>query len=312
MTPNFSQTAAYIWNLAELLRGDFKQSQYGRIILPFTVLRRLECVLEATKTKVLKEAEKRAGLAAHAREKFLLKAAGQQFYNTSPMDLSKLGSSDIKSNLLKYVESFSKDAREIFAHFRFDEFVTQLNDANLLFKVVKKVAATDLHPETIGNYEMGLVFEELIRRFAESSNETAGEHFTPRDIVRLTTLLVFMEDDEVLRDPGIIRTMMTSSQWISWIENICRAGGGFRFRVSRTMLGNQLVPAPPIEEQTRIADLLDRGTEMHKSLMARSEEAIELLQERRTALISAAVTGKIDVRGWKPPASESDAVAEVA
>ena len=207
MNPNFSQTAAYIWNLADLLRGDFKQSQYGRIILPFTVLRRLECVLEATKSKVLKESEKQAKQPEAAREKFLLRAAKQQFYNTSPMDLSKLGSSDIKSNLLKYVESFSKDAREIFAHFRFDEFVTQLNEANLLFKVVKKVASTDLHPETISNYEMGLVFEELIRRFAESSNETAGEHFTPRDIVRLTTSLVFMEDDEVLRDPGIIRTI---------------------------------------------------------------------------------------------------------
>ena len=202
MTPNFSQTAAYIWNLADLLRGDFKQSQYGRIILPFTVLRRLECVLEATKSKVLKESEKQAKQPEAAREKFLLRAAKQQFYNTSPMDLSKLGSSDIKSNLLKYVESFSRDAREIFAHFRFDEFVTQLNEANLLFKVVKKVASTDLHPETISNYEMGLVFEELIRRFAESSNETAGEHFTPRDIVRLTTSLVFMEDDEALRDAG--------------------------------------------------------------------------------------------------------------
>jgi type I restriction enzyme M protein len=207
MTSNFSQTAAYIWNLADLLRGDFKQSQYGRIILPFTVLRRLECVLEPTKPKVLKELEKRKGMAAAALEKFLLKAAGQQFYNTSPMDLSKLGSADIKRNLTKYIESFSKDAREIFEHFRFDEFIGQLNEANLLFKAVQKVAATDLHPETISNYEMGLVFEELIRKFAESSNETAGEHFTPRDIVRLTTSLVFMEDDKALRDSGIIRTI---------------------------------------------------------------------------------------------------------
>jgi type I restriction enzyme M protein len=113
------------WNLADLLRGDFKQSQYGRIIMPFTVLRRLECVLEPTKAKVLKELEKRKGTAPAALEKFLLKAAGQQFYNTSPMDLSKLGSSDIKRNLTKYIESFSKDAREIFEHFRFDEFIAQ-------------------------------------------------------------------------------------------------------------------------------------------------------------------------------------------
>ncbi len=207
MTTNFSKTAAYIWSLADLLRGDFKQSQYGRVILPFTILRRLECVLEATKDAVLSEAEKRQEMPEEAREMFLLRAAGEGFYNTSPMDLSKLGSKDIKSNLLTYVDSFSRDAREIFEHFRFDEFITKLDEANLLFKVAQKVATTDLSPETISNHEMGLAFEELIRRFAESSNETAGEHFTPRDIVRLTTELVFMEDAEALTDAGIIRTI---------------------------------------------------------------------------------------------------------
>lgn len=181
MSRNASQLAAYIWNLADLLRGDFKQSQYGRVILPFTILRRLECVLEATKDKVLKEAEKRADLPPEARDKFLLKATGKdiQFYNTSAMDMSKLGSTDIKSNLTNYVQSFSKDAREIFEHFRFDEFVQKLDESNLLFKIVQKVATMDLHPEAVSNHEMGLVFEELIRRFAEGSNETAGEHFTP-------------------------------------------------------------------------------------------------------------------------------------
>ena len=210
MTHNFSQTAGYIWSLADLLRGDFKQSQYGRVILPFTILRRLECVLEERKPRVLDQVKKLKAmkkLEEAAREKFLLKAAGESFYNTSPMDLSKLGSSDIKSNLLTYVDSFSKDAREIFEHFRFDEFVAKLDEANLLFKVVQKVATTDLSPKTISNHDMGLVFEELIRRFAESSNETAGEHFTPRDIVRLTTSLVFMEDDDALTEEGIIRTI---------------------------------------------------------------------------------------------------------
>ena len=126
---------------------------------------------------------------------------------TSPMDMSKLGSADIKSNLITYVDSFSKDAREIFEYFNFSEFIAQLEEANLLFKVVQKVANTDLSPQAITNHDMGLVFEELIRRFAESSNETAGEHFTPRDIVRLTTSLVFMEDDDVLTQEGIIRTI---------------------------------------------------------------------------------------------------------
>ena len=210
MTTNFSQTAAYIWSLADLLRGDFKQSQYGRVILPFTILRRLECVLEKNKPAVLKQVEKlktMKKLEEDAREKYLLRAAHETFYNTSPMGLSKLGSADIKSNLLTYVDSFSRDAREIFEHFKFSEFVGQLEDANLLFKVVRKVATTDLSPAAISNHDMGLVFEELIRRFAESSNETAGEHFTPRDIVRLTTSLVFMEDDDALTGEGIIRTI---------------------------------------------------------------------------------------------------------
>jgi len=207
MTTNISQLAAYIWNLADLLRGDFKQSQYGRIILPFTILRRLECVLEANKAQVLAEAERRQSLPEEAREKFLLKGAGQSFYNTSPMDLSRLGTSGVKDNLLNYVQCFSKDAREIFEHFRFEEFVLALDSANLLFKVVQRVAGTDLHPASVSNHEMGLVFEELIRRFAEGSNETAGEHFTPRDIVHLTTSLVFMEDDQALSDGGVIRTV---------------------------------------------------------------------------------------------------------
>lgn len=208
-TKNFSQTAAFIWSVADLLRGDFKQSQYGRIILPFTLLRRLECVLEDTKAEVVAESQRIAemGLPEEAQEKFIIRASKRPFYNISPMDLSKMGQSDIKDNLNTYVQSFSKDAREIFEHFKFEEFVGQLADANLLYKVVQKFANTDLSPEAISNHEMGFVFEELIRRFAESSNETAGEHFTPRDIVRLTTSLVFMEDDDALTKDGIIRTI---------------------------------------------------------------------------------------------------------
>ncbi|WP_435980558.1 type I restriction-modification system subunit M [Psychrobacter sp. DM4] len=209
MTKNFSQTAAFIWSVADLLRGDFKQSQYGRIILPFTLLRRLECVLSETKAAVVAENQRIAdmGLPEEAQEKFIIRASKRPFYNISPMDLSKMGQSDIKDNLNTYVQSFSKDAREIFEHFKFEEFIGQLADANLLYKVVQKFANTDLSPEAISNHEMGFVFEELIRRFAESSNETAGEHFTPRDIVRLTTSLVFMEDDSVLSKEGIIRTI---------------------------------------------------------------------------------------------------------
>lgn len=147
------------------------------------------------------------GISEEAQEKLLLRASGLSFYNTSKMDLSKLGESGIKDNLESYIQSFSKDAREIFEYFNFAEFIGQLNDADLLWKIVQKVRSTDLSPKAISNHDMGLVFEELIRRFAEGSNETAGEHFTPRDIVRLTTSLVFMEDDDALTKPGIIRTI---------------------------------------------------------------------------------------------------------
>ena len=206
---NFSQTAAFIWSVADLLRGDFKQSQYGRVILPFTLLRRLECVLAPTKGAVIAEAERLEGsqFSEEAKMKFLLRASGLSFFNTSKMDLGKMGQNDIAGNLNSYVQSFSEDAYEIFNHFNFSDFVGHLQEANLLFKVVKKFATTDLSPQKISNHEMGLVFEELIRRFAESSNETAGEHFTPRDIVRLTTSLVFMEDDDALSKDGVIRTI---------------------------------------------------------------------------------------------------------
>ena len=209
MTPNFSQTAAFLWSVADLLRGDFKQSQYGRIILPFTLLRRLECVLKKEKAAVLAKYVEvsKMELPEEASEKMLLRVTEATFFNVSPMDLSKLGEAGIKDNLETYIQSFSRDAREIFEYFKFAEFIGQLSDANLLYKVVQKFANTDLSPGKISNYEMGLVFEELIRRFAESSNETAGEHFTPRDIVRLTTSLVFMEDDEALTQEGIIRTI---------------------------------------------------------------------------------------------------------
>ena len=207
---NFSQVAAFIWTVADLLRGDFKQSQYGRVILPFTLLRRLECVLESSKANVITAHEKvkLMPLPEEAKEKMLLKATGGlSFFNTSELNLASLGQKDIRANLSSYIQSFSKDAREIFEHFKFDEFIGLLDDANLLYKVVQKFGTTDLSYTAVSNHEMGLVFEELIRRFAESSNETAGEHFTPRDIVRLTTGLVFGEDDDLLNQEGIIRTV---------------------------------------------------------------------------------------------------------
>ena len=207
MSDNFSSTAAFLWSVADLLRGDFKQSQYGRIILPFTLLRRLECVLENTKPSVLTMFESVKDKPIEAQDKILTHAAKLSFYNTSKMDLNKLGETGVAQNLESYVQSFSPNAREIFEHFDFFNTIDKLEEADLLYKVAKRFANAPLSPENISNYGMGIVFEELIRRFAESSNETAGEHFTPRDIVRLTTSLVFCNDDDLLTQAGLVRSI---------------------------------------------------------------------------------------------------------
>ena len=203
-TENHSQTAAFLWSIADLLRGDFKQSQYGRIILPFTLLRRMECVLAPTKDEVIKQTFAQEGRPDQVREMILLRAAGQQFFNSSSLTLGTLSDTQTAADLMSYVQAFSKDAREIFEHFHFEDFVQQLENANLLYQVVQRFAATDLSPEFISNFGMGIIFEELIRKFAESSNETAGEHFTPRDIVHLTTSLVITDQDHKLAPNSIV------------------------------------------------------------------------------------------------------------
>ncbi len=200
--------SSFIWSVADLLRGDYKQSEYGRVILPFTVLRRLDCVLERTKEAVLKEKEKREAAGINP-EPFLLKKAQQLFYNTSPLDLKKLmGDQDnIQENLVSYIEAFSPAVRDIFEGFDFHTQAQRLAKANLLYLVTEKFANIDLHPEVVPNEQMGHVFEELIRKFAEISNETAGEHFTPREVIRLMVNLLFIEDDEALTKPGIVRSI---------------------------------------------------------------------------------------------------------
>lgn len=204
-----SSLSTLIWSVADLLRGDYKQSEYGRVILPFTVLRRLDCVLESTKSAVLAEfeAKTKAGLNP---DPFLLRKSGQSFYNASSLDLVKLlGDQDhIRQNLYAYIQAFSPAARDIFERFDFYTQVERLAKANLLYLVTEKFANVDLHPKSVDNAQMGLVFEELIRKFAELSNETAGEHFTPREVIRLMVNLIFIEDNDVLT-PGnaVVRTI---------------------------------------------------------------------------------------------------------
>ena len=203
--PNLS---SFIWSVADLLRGDYKQSEYGKVILPFTVLRRLDCVLEGTKAAVLAELEKREKAKLNP-EPFLLRKSGQLFYNTSPLDMKRLmGDQDhIKENLFAYMQGFSSAVRDIFESFDFHTQIDRLAKAGLLYLVAEKFANIDLHPETVSNAQMGTVFEELIRKFAELSNETAGEHFTPREVIRLMVNLLFVEDDDALTKPGVVRSL---------------------------------------------------------------------------------------------------------
>ncbi|MEN9353527.1 MAG: hypothetical protein RL318_852 [Fibrobacterota bacterium] len=205
---NQQELSSFLWSVADLLRGDYKQSDYGKVILPFTVLRRLDCVLAPTKKAVLKEHEEKSAAGLNP-EPFVLRKAKQTFYNTSPMDLGTLlGDPDhVGSNLYSYLQAFSPAVRDVFERFEFQAQLDKLDKAGLLYKVTEKFARIDLSPEAVDNHQMGLVFEELIRKFAELSNETAGEHFTPREVIRLMVNLLFIEDDEALRTPGVVRTV---------------------------------------------------------------------------------------------------------
>jgi type I restriction enzyme M protein len=202
MSQSASSLSSLIWSVADLLRGDYKPSEYGRVILPFTILRRLDCVLAPTKAKVLAEAlaKQKAGINP---EPFLLKIAGVNFVNTSPLDMAKLmGDQDnIATNLNAYIQGFTAPVRDIFDRFRFGEQVDRLRKANLLYQVAEKFVGFDLAPARVTNHDMGLAFEELIRKFAEAANDAAGEHFTPRDVIKLMVNLLFVEDEDILT-PG--------------------------------------------------------------------------------------------------------------
>ena len=203
-----SQHVAFIWSVADLLRGDYKQSEYGRVILPLTVLRRLDCVLEETKPAVL------GAFTRHSRrsnpDPILRRATGGLgFYNTSLLDFGRLldDPQQIAGSLREYIAAFSPGAAETIQRFNFDEQITRLDEAGLLYLVVGKFADIDLHPDVVSNLQMGYVFEELIRRFSEQSNETAGEHFTPREVIRLMVDLIFAGDKPELRSKGIVKTL---------------------------------------------------------------------------------------------------------
>ncbi|MGN6127896.1 MAG: type I restriction-modification system subunit M [Humibacter sp.] len=199
----------FIWNIAESLRGPFKPSEYGSVVLPFTVLRRLDAVLADTKAEVLKVAPTVANAPEMLQQMKLTDAAGHQFYNTSPFDFAKLVADpqDLRANLSSYLAGFSPNVRDIFERFEFDKTLNKLGEKNKLFAVTEKFAQADFHPRTVSNIQMGLVFEELIRWANERSNETAGDHYTPREVIALMVQLLFALDDDALSKSGVVRSI---------------------------------------------------------------------------------------------------------
>ncbi|MEQ7848984.1 type I restriction-modification system subunit M [Nocardioides kribbensis] len=201
-----SNLGNFVWGIADQLRGVYRPSQYGNVILPMTILRRLDCVLEPTRDQVraLAEAETRPEiLDVKVRKQF-----GLNFHNTSDYDLARLKKDPdgLRNNLVDYISKFSANI-DVFERFKFENEIATLEENNRLYIVVSQFADIDLHPDVVSNAEMGDLFEELIRKFAEASNETAGEHFTPRDAIRLAVDLVFAEDSDALTDKGVVRSV---------------------------------------------------------------------------------------------------------
>ncbi len=203
----FQDKVAFVWKVADKLRGHFKPHEYGSVMLPLLVLRRLDAVLEPTKAKVLSVAQGREDNAG--TRALLRKAAGQQFFNTSPLTFTTLLNDDknVAAALRNYINGFSPDAVEVLEEYRFDDKITRLDKAGILYQVLGDFADLDLHPDVVSNEAMGYIFEELLRRFSEMSNETAGEHYTPREVIRLMVSLLFCEDEDALSGERPVRTI---------------------------------------------------------------------------------------------------------
>src|SRR4051812_24048487 len=200
-----SSLGNFVWSIADQLRGVYKPHQYGGGVLPFTILRPPDCILEPTRDTVRTLAKKHDGGALDVKVR---QKTGFRFYNTSEYDFAKLlaDPEGLRSNLIDYISRFSADI-DVFDRFKFENEIATLDEKSRLYLVVSKFAEVDLHPDTVPNPEMGDLFEELIRKFAEASNEEAGEHYTPRDAIRLMVALLFAEDNIALREPGVARSI---------------------------------------------------------------------------------------------------------
>ncbi len=206
---NFGEKVSFIWSVADLLRGPYRPNQYKDVMLPLTVLRRMDCVLEPSKELVFKKIKQLETSKVKNVEAILYRVTSVPFYNTSRYTFEKLKGdpNNIAANLINYIKGFSSRAREIIDHFGFEEHIAKLEKYDRLFLVVSKFCDIDLHPDKVSNIEMGYIFEELIRRFNEASNEEAGDHFTPREVIRLMVSLLFTPDNDTLTTKGIVKTL---------------------------------------------------------------------------------------------------------
>ncbi|MBE7325286.1 SAM-dependent DNA methyltransferase [Nocardioides sp. Y6] len=204
----FGDKVGFIWSIADLLRGDVKAHEYGQFILPFVVLRRLDCVLEPTKADVIARAKSLEGKVTNV-DPILERVSGAPFYNVSPLTFTDLLNDDknVRANLTSYLAGFSSGAADVLEKYKFAERIDTLDKAGLLYQVLAKFADIDLHPDAVPNHAMGYIFEELLRRFSEMANETAGEHFTPREVVNLMVNILFVEDEKALSGVAPVRTL---------------------------------------------------------------------------------------------------------
>ena len=241
-TNTHSQLASFIWKICNLLRGTYKRNEYRKVILPLTVLRRFDCVLADTKEAVLAAVKQHAHRPDTVRRLLLEAASGRPFYNTSKLDFERLLDDPnlLAQNLNAYIRGFSENVHEIIEHFGFADHIARMDEQNLLFEVVKAFAAVDLSPERVDNMQMGYVFEELIRIGAEQSNEEAGEHFTPREVIRLMVSLLLSPEPD-LGKSHVVKTIY---------DPACGTGGMLSVTEDH-LLGHNRVPLSAFCEQPR-------------------------------------------------------------
>ncbi len=264
---NVYEQASFIWSIADLLRGDFKQSEYGKVILPFTVLRRFDCVLAPSKEKILEINET---LTISNKKPIFKRHTGNDYYNISKFDFEKLtdDSTGIEANLRDYINGFSEDVREIMDNFDIFAVIEKLNKAGLLYLVVQKFAEINMSADAINNLEMGYMFEELIRKFSEQSNETAGEHFTPREVIELMADVLLDPDGDILQTDGKVITIL---------DPACGTGGMLSVAQNKIRDNNDKIQVIPFGQElnpetyaTCKADMILKGNNNSRIVLGNS------------------------------------------